>query len=70
MLPKNVRGWLELLEDVLACPAVANLEETLIQECIAHREFQCISMDCTLRIAMRVKGQANYREGKEGGGGR
>ena len=67
LLPVNARGWLELLEDVLSCPAVTALETSLVRECVDHNEFRVISMDCTLRVVMQIKGQANYRDPKERG---
>ena len=34
-------------------------------QCLEHREFVHLSMDATVRMAMRIKGQGNYREPKE-----
>ena len=61
MLPKNVRTWLELLEDVMNSTCVRSIGIALVQECTAHEEWRFICMDATLRVAMRIKGQANYR---------
>ncbi len=61
MLPRNVRGWLDLLEDVLQSPTVDGLMDKLHRECIAHREYLHCSMDASIRCLMRVRGQANYR---------
>lgn len=62
MLPVNVRTWLELLEDVMSCKCVQDLSDALAAECVEHEEFRYISMDATLRVAMRIKGQAGYRD--------
>ncbi len=62
LLPTNVRTWLEILEDIMRSPCAHRQTEVLIGQCVAHKEFRCISMDATLRIAMRVRGQANYRQ--------
>ena len=56
LLPANVRGWLDLLEDVLAAPPVHQLEDALIGECVEHKEFWHMAMDCTVRIAMPREG--------------
>ena len=36
----------------------------MINECGEHSEFSHLSMDATVRVAMRLKGQANYRASK------
>ena len=38
--------------------------DALVTECIGRDEFLHISIDGTLRVAMRMVGQANYRESK------
>ncbi len=61
MLPRSVRGWLDLLEDVLQNPTVAGRFEQLHEECIAHQEYLHCCMDASIRCVMRVRGQASYR---------
>ena len=64
LLPRRVDTWMALLEDILQCPSVQGLRDTAVAECVRHQEFLHLSMDATLRVAMRVKGQANYRASK------
>ena len=58
LLPAHPKTWAPLLEDMLSCPWIRGKEASLLSECGEHSEFTHLSMDCTLRIAMRIKGQA------------
>ena len=49
----------------MASPVVTAWKEKLVAQCLEHREFAHLSMDATVRAAMRIKGQGNYRETKE-----
>ena len=62
LLPTSVPLLLELLEDIVISPLVSSIRTRLIQRCCEHDEFVHVSMDATLRVAMRVKGQSNYRD--------
>ncbi len=64
MLPVNVRGWMALLEDVMASPMVKSLFDELVDQCLTHDEFRHVSSDATLRCAMSIRGQASYRASK------
>ena len=61
LFPVNTRTWMALLADVMESPMVCNLFDKLIMECATHQEFKHVSMDATLRCAMRIRGQASYR---------
>ena len=61
LLPTRVDTWLMLLEDVFSSFMITTLRSSLISECLQHNEFIHLSIDGTLRCAMRTKGQANYR---------
>ncbi|CAK0885113.1 unnamed protein product [Prorocentrum cordatum] len=65
LLPGKVVQWLSLMEDVFSSPFVEELRTNLMGELVDNTEFEHVSLDATLRAAMRVKGQANYREPAE-----
>ena len=56
--------YLKLVEDIMDSPVVTAWKEKLVFQCLEHREFAHLSMDATVRMAMRIKGQGNYREPK------
>ena len=64
MLPKFKGTWSTLLEDLWSAPFVRNMMASLLDECGQHREFESLSIDATVRILMRVRGQENYRAPK------
>jgi len=61
LLPTHTRQWLGILEDVFRSPFVVALHERLFAECVHYGELQHISIDGTIRIVRRIKGQADYR---------
>ena len=61
MLPLKSDFWMMLLEDVIRSPFVQTAQANLVRECVVHQEFKYISMDGTVRCAMRLKGQESYR---------
>ncbi|CAK0792945.1 unnamed protein product, partial [Prorocentrum cordatum] len=65
LLPQEVTKWLELLEDLLSAPFVRAARDQLMQQLLDHDEFVHVSIDATIRAAMRIKGQANYRDSAE-----
>ena len=65
LFPINVRTWLDIMEDVFSAPFLLEFRQKQMQELIDHDEFVHIAIDATVRVAMRVKGQANYRESAE-----
>ena len=64
LLPRKVAFWLAILEDLFASRLVLNRYNGLLQECFDKKEFLHVSIDATLRCAMRVKGQANDRSAR------
>jgi hypothetical protein len=64
LIPRHSVTWAPILEDMLACPWVRGKEESLLTECGEHSEFTHMSMDCTLRIALRINGQAMGPSGR------
>jgi len=64
MLPVNVRTWVAIIADIMESPMVESEFKRLRQECFYHREFTHLSVDATLRCAMRIRGQASYRASK------
>ena len=66
LLPRKATTvYLKVMEDIMACPEVMAWKEKLLAQCLENREFVHLSMDATVRMAMRIKGQGNYRESKE-----
>jgi len=66
LLPRKATTvYLKLMEDIMASPVVTAWKEKLVAQCLEHREFVHLSMDATVRMAMRIKGQGNYRQTKE-----
>ena len=66
LLPRKATTvYLKLREDSMASPVVTSWKEKLAAQCLEHREFAHLSMDATARMAMRIKGQGNYRETKK-----
>ena len=65
MIPRNVRGMLDLLEDLMQAPGIARLEASLLHNCCQHDEFVHVAMDATLRTMLRVKGQAPFNTPKD-----
>ncbi|CAK0831613.1 unnamed protein product [Prorocentrum cordatum] len=61
MLPTRVDHWLKLMEDAFNSAHVERRSTALMEECHRHEEFLHVSMDATIRILRRVKGQADYR---------
>ena len=57
--------WIGMLEDVMCSPMVKQLRMDNVAECLQHREWFHLSIDATIKVAMKVKGQANYRMSKE-----
>ena len=62
MLPRHAEGWCGLLEDVFHSEHMDEFWHRLVDECIDHDEFSHLCIDGTLRCAMRMAGQGNYRE--------
>ena len=54
-----------MLEDVMCSPMVKQLRMDNVAECLQHQEWFHLSIDATIKVAMKVKGQANYGMAKE-----
>ena len=66
LLPRKATTvYLKIMEDIMSSPLILATQEKLMSECMEHCEWVHLSMDGTVRMAMRVKGQGNYREPKE-----
>ena len=61
LLPRLIHTWTKILEDVMQSPYVLDLKRKLVQELFTHKEFTSLSIDATIRLMRRVKGQEDYR---------
>ena len=61
LLLTDVEGWLKVLEDIMYSPFVKDLNRDLKEECYQHNDFIHLSMDATVRLMRRVRGQEDYR---------
>jgi hypothetical protein len=57
--------WLKLMEDVLASPIPLQLRRDAMDRCASFGEFQHITLDATIRVLRRARGQADYRASAE-----
>ena len=57
LYPTHTRFWWPLVEDVFSSPPFNVLERRLVFALEEAREYTAISLDGTLKICMRVKGQ-------------
>ena len=64
LLPTRQDKWAELIEDIWSSPMVRQYRMDLLNQCLDMNEFLHVSVDATLRVARRVKGQADYRDTK------
>ena len=55
---------MSILEDVWHAPYVVSRKCRLQQECVDNEELETLCIDCTLRAARKIKGQADYRSPK------
>ena len=66
LLPRKATTvYLKIMEDILSSPVVVAWKDRLLTQCLEHHEFVNLSMDATVRMAMRLKGKANYKQPKE-----
>ena len=61
LYPTHCKDWWPIVEDVFTSPGIAARRVLLEDEMLQHTEFQSISIDATLRICLRLQGQASYR---------
>jgi len=60
LLPRHTSHWSGLVEDVMSTAYVACLRRRTLDVCFDRGEFERLSIDATLRVLRRVKGQADY----------
>ncbi|CAE7810987.1 unnamed protein product [Symbiodinium sp. CCMP2592] len=65
LLPSHAKDWWPMIEDVFNSPQIRDLRQNLLQECIASEEFQCISIDATMRCCLPIMGQARIKSSAE-----
>ena len=53
--------WNRIFEDIWRSPLATRLQARCRASLLADREFQHISIDCTVRVIRRVVGQVDYR---------
>ena len=56
--------WCSLMEEIFDCEYFSELRTKMLSACIDHTEFSHVCIDATVRCAMCVKGQQNYRKSK------
>ena len=61
LLPSDVRHWLPILEDITMSPSYNAKLRAMTTHLEESGEWNCISMDATLKICLKLKGQASYR---------
>ena len=61
LYPNHCRHWWPMIEDIYSSPAFERQKAHLQQEMFDHEEFESISIDATLRVCLRLHGQASYR---------
>jgi hypothetical protein len=70
LFPTHVAQWLGFLEDVFKSEFVQRMQADLMSALIDNQEMYHASIDATIRAAMRIKGQANYRDSAAAASGR
>lgn len=65
LIPCNVSTWLKILEDVFHNAWVRSVMEDCLETCYDNSEFRHLSMDATIRVLRRVRGQSDYRAGPQ-----
>ena len=64
LFPRRSPHWLPLLEDIATSPAFATKMESMSTVLMQQDEWHYISMDATLKLCMKLMGQASYRSPK------
>ena len=65
LLPQRRNAWAALMEDVFVGPAPEKMIATLVDQCADKEEFVCLSLDCTVKIMQKIKGQSHFMEKRE-----
>ena len=61
LLPPDVRHWLPMLEDITMSPAFKEKTSVMSKHLEANKEWVYLSMDATLKVCLKLRGQASYR---------
>ncbi|CAE7292816.1 unnamed protein product [Symbiodinium sp. CCMP2592] len=65
LLPSRVPQWMPMLEDIASSTAFRSKMEKMTEFLVCGDEWHYISMDATLKLCMKVMGQASYRAPKQ-----
>ena len=65
LYPMKGDCWWPIVEDIFTSPAAEGLRQRLLIELVEHEEFECLSIDATLRCCMSIMGQAHHRASKQ-----
>ena len=61
LLPADVKHWLPMLEDITISPSFTTRMSVMTAHLEAEHEWTYISLDATLKICLKLKGQTSYR---------
>ncbi|CAE7674583.1 unnamed protein product [Symbiodinium sp. CCMP2592] len=64
LLPRRSQHWMPMLEDIATSPAFLGKMESMSNVLMQQYEWHHISMDATLKLCMKLMGQASYRSPK------
>ena len=56
---------MRVIEEIFKSPPAKARSSKFLNDCVAHDEFVVASIDATVRVGLRLKGQASYRDSKE-----
>ena len=65
LLPRKIESWLPVLEDTSSSGAFEAKLAQMHARLEADREWLYLSMDATLKLCMKIKGQESYRRPKK-----
>ena len=61
LYPSKVADWWPVIEDIFLSPAAKALRESLLAELARREEFESLSVDATMRVALTILGQEHPR---------
>ncbi|CAE7478378.1 unnamed protein product [Symbiodinium sp. CCMP2592] len=64
LLPRRSQHWMPMLEDIATSHAFLDKMESMSNVLMQQDEWHYISMDATLKLCMKLMGQASYRSPK------
>ena len=65
LIPRKIDVWAKICEDVFFAPPILKMLTQLLEQCFRFDEFMYLQMDCTVRVAFNIRGQASYRASKD-----